>query len=91
LKSNKTPGDSRDGPPVIGKNGTKTDGFYTLSAGGFNIEVNGRTSSPKFAVAAVEEEKPIGGCILGLTRENPSVAATLKIRHPYVPGFHFCH
>jgi len=41
LKSNKSPGDSKDGAPAIGKNGTKADGFYTLSAGGFNIEVNG--------------------------------------------------
>lgn len=49
LKENKQPGDSRQGPPKVDRNGTKADGRYIMSSGGFNIEVNGGNLSPASA------------------------------------------
>jgi hypothetical protein len=47
LKSNKAPGDAKQGPVKVDRSGTKEEKKYVMSSGGFNVETNGEAHPSK--------------------------------------------
>lgn len=45
LKSNRAPGDAKQGPVKVDRSGSKEEKKFVMSSGGFNVETNGEAQT----------------------------------------------